>query len=92
MSINMLNFIAMAAAFMILYEVNGAHDIYSSIRNGGSHTGGYEQFYLLGYNTCCLFHSGFLLSLLFNPEDEGDMLLRNVGLLSTDYTALNRRR
>jgi hypothetical protein len=26
----------------------------------------------------CL-HAGFLLSLLFNPEDGGDMFLRNVG-------------
>jgi hypothetical protein len=25
-----------------------------------------------------LFHAGFLLGLLFNPEDEGDMLLRSV--------------
>jgi hypothetical protein len=27
--------------------------------------------------TC--FHSGFLLSLFFDPEDGGDMFLRNVG-------------
>jgi hypothetical protein len=25
---------------------------------------------------------------LFDPEDEGDIFLRNVGWLSTDYTAL----
>jgi hypothetical protein len=31
---------------------------------------------------------GFLLGLFFDPEDEGDMFLRNVGWLSTDYTAL----
>jgi hypothetical protein len=33
-------------------------------------------------------HTGFLFSLFFNPEDGGDMFLRNVGLLSMDYTAL----
>jgi hypothetical protein len=35
--------------------------------------------------TC--FHAGILLG-LFNPEDGGDIFLRNVGLLSTDYTAV----
>jgi hypothetical protein len=40
--------------------------------------------------TC--FHAGFLLSLFFSPEDGSDMLLRNVGWLSTDYTALYPRR
>jgi hypothetical protein len=39
--------------------------------------------------TC--FHAGFLLG-LFDPEDGGDMFLRNVGRLSTDYTALSPRR
>jgi hypothetical protein len=28
------------------------------------------------------------LGLLFNPEDVGDMSLRNIGLLSNDYMAL----
>jgi hypothetical protein len=37
---------------------------------------------------CCLLHAGFLLGLLFNPEDGGDILLRNFGWLSKDYTAL----
>jgi hypothetical protein len=38
------------------------------------------------------FYAGFLLSLYFDPEDGGDMFLRNVGCLSTDYTALYPRR
>jgi hypothetical protein len=29
--------------------------------------------------THCLLHADFLLSLLFDPEDGGDMCLRNVG-------------
>jgi hypothetical protein len=33
-------------------------------------------------------HVGFLLGLLFFPEDGGDMFLLNVGRLLTDYTAL----
>jgi hypothetical protein len=67
----------------------------------GSHTGGYEEFCLLVYNslysseskptfrrnmsassgqvlaTC--FHFEFFLHLFFDPEDEGDIFLRNVG-------------
>jgi hypothetical protein len=39
----------------------------------------------------CL-HTCFLLGLYFDPEDGGDMFLRNVGSLSTDYTALYPRR
>jgi hypothetical protein len=38
------------------------------------------------------FHVGFLLGLFFNPEDGGNMFLQNVGLLSTNYTALYPRR
>jgi hypothetical protein len=43
-----------------------------------------------GIATC--FHAGFLLCLFFDPEDGGDMFLRNAGWLSTDYTALYPRR
>jgi hypothetical protein len=45
-----------------------------------------------GQNTsglaCCLFYAGFLLGLLINPEDGGDMFLRNVSLLSAYNTTL----
>jgi hypothetical protein len=37
-----------------------------------------------------LVHAGFLLGLLFSPEDRGDMFLQNAGRLSTDYTASQR--
>jgi hypothetical protein len=33
----------------------------------------------------------FLLGLFFDPEDGGDIFLRNVGEISTDYTALYPR-
>jgi hypothetical protein len=38
------------------------------------------------------FHVGFLLGLFFDPEDGGDMFLRNIGCLSTDCTTLYPRR
>jgi hypothetical protein len=34
------------------------------------------------------FQSGFFLGLFLDPENGGDMFLRNVGWLSADYTAL----
>jgi hypothetical protein len=37
---------------------------------------------------CCLLQAGILLGILFDIKDGGDMFLRNVGLLSTDYTEL----
>jgi hypothetical protein len=33
-----------------------------------------------------LLHVDFLLDLFFDPEDGGNMFLRNVGFFSTDYT------
>jgi hypothetical protein len=39
----------------------------------------------------CLLHASFLLGILFNPEDGGDMFLRNVGWFSTDYIAIYPR-
>jgi hypothetical protein len=39
-----------------------------------------------------LLHMGFLLGLFFDPQDGGYIFLRNVGELSTDYTALYPRR
>jgi hypothetical protein len=61
-----------------------------------SHSGGYEEFYLLGYNAVAMFvicfHATFLFGLFFDLKDGGDMFLRNVGWLSTDDTALYRRR
>jgi hypothetical protein len=38
------------------------------------------------------FQAGFLLGLFFDSEYGGDMFFRNVGWLSTDYTALYPRR
>jgi hypothetical protein len=35
------------------------------------------------------FHARFLLRLFFDPENGGDMFIRNVGWLSMDCTALN---
>jgi hypothetical protein len=43
-------------------------------------------------SACCLLHAGFLLGLLYSPEDRGDVFLPNIGWLSTDYSALYPRR
>jgi hypothetical protein len=52
-----------------------------------SHNGGYEEYYLVWYYAM---EAGILLG-LFDSEDGGDVFLRNVGSLSTDFTALYPR-
>jgi hypothetical protein len=42
--------------------------------------------------TCCLLYAGFLLGLLFSPEDGGDMFPQKAGPLSTGYMALYPKR
>jgi hypothetical protein len=44
--------------------------------------------YLIQSQAFCLLHAGFLFCLIFNPEDGADILLRNTGWLSADYTTL----
>jgi hypothetical protein len=39
--------------------------------------------------TC--FHPGFLLGLFIDPEDGGDIFLRDVSLLSTDYSGMSQK-
>jgi hypothetical protein len=66
----------------------------------GSHSSGYEESHLLILTdvseehspSCYLLHAGFLLGLFLYHEDGSDVFLRNVGWLSTDYTALYPRR
>jgi hypothetical protein len=41
-------------------------------------------------DTC--FHSGFFFGVFFDPENRGDMFLRNVLSFSTDYMVLYPRR
>jgi hypothetical protein len=45
------------------------------------YSGGHEEFFLQGYKallaTC--FQAGFMLNLFFDPEEGGDMFLRNIG-------------
>jgi hypothetical protein len=40
----------------------------------------------------CLLLAGFVLGLLFDPEDGSSTLLRNIGGIPPDYTALQTRR
>jgi hypothetical protein len=40
-------------------------------------------------DACCLLYADFLLGLLFDPEDKGDMFFQNVGRLSPNYKALH---
>jgi hypothetical protein len=39
-----------------------------------------------------MLQAGFILGLVFDPEDGGDIFLRNACSLSTDYTALYPRK
>jgi hypothetical protein len=43
-------------------------------------------------STCYLLHAGFLLGLFYDTKNRGDMILRNVSLLQTDYTVMFPRR
>jgi hypothetical protein len=38
----------------------------------------YPQYSGLKSSAYCLFHAGFLLGLLFNPDDRGEMCFRNI--------------
>jgi hypothetical protein len=51
-----------------------------------------EENMFKGNKHSCPLHACFLLGLFFNPEDGGDMLLRNGGRLSTGYIVLYPRR
>jgi hypothetical protein len=42
-------------------------------------------------SACHLLHAGFLNGIVFDPEDGGNMFLRNVSWLWTDYTTLYAR-
>jgi hypothetical protein len=37
------------------------------------------KFQQVDYSACYRLHTGFLLGLFFDPEDAGDMFLRNIG-------------
>jgi hypothetical protein len=59
----------------------------------GRHSDSYEKFYILRAMFATCFQIVFLLSLFFDPEDGDNMLLRNVGWISTTtlrYTAEGR--
>lgn len=43
-------------------------------------------------SSCCMFYPDFLIGLIINPEDIGDMFHRTVAILSTVYVALHPRR
>jgi hypothetical protein len=71
----------------------------SRINKGLKYAGfcGYEEFCLLciplniidvSELSLYLLYASFMLVFFFDPEDGDDMFLRNVGWLSTDYTAL----
>jgi hypothetical protein len=45
------------------------------------------EFLLIYKHSACL-----LAEIFFDPEDGGDIFLRNIGCISTDYTASHPRR
>jgi hypothetical protein len=94
-------------------EFDGINDEFSLSNNPtivaefeGSHSGGYEEFYLPEYYAVypgesqptfrrrislaehSLIYAGFMNSLLFNPEDRGDVYLRNVGWFSELHSVI----
>jgi hypothetical protein len=57
--------------------------------------GGTCRPHLQGPRSCSVYyvlHADFLLDVFFSLEDWGDVLFRNIGWLSTDYTVLYLRR
>jgi hypothetical protein len=44
-----------------------------------------------GNRVCCTIHGGFLLDFFLNSEERGDIFLRNISWLSSDYTELYLR-
>jgi hypothetical protein len=54
--------------------------------------GGKYFLYLQGQRSLLPPHTGFFLGSFFDPEDGGDMFLRNVVLTLTDQTALYHRK
>jgi hypothetical protein len=62
--------------FNLVY-ILGRHSWLADQSHGIFFTSSFKETSVKAGSTC--FHAGFLLSLLFYPEDEGDMFLRNVG-------------
>jgi hypothetical protein len=66
----------------ILWDITPSSPLEVNRRFGGT-----CRLHLQGWRISLLY-VGFLFGLFFVPEDGGDMLLRNVGCLSAEYTAL----
>jgi hypothetical protein len=65
----------------------------SSVLEANWYFGGTYRLHLQGWRIsramfASCFHGGFLLGLFSGSEHDGDIFLRNVGWLSSDYTAL----